>query len=281
MIDKEEKYWLTQYEIYNNIENVPAKLKYKEWQPARWAGNLTAALKIKKIASNLNSILEVGAGSAAFSFQLKELYPSAVLNAIDISPIAKKYCLAIAKDLNVKINYKLNDLFLEHDLKSDITVSLGVIEHFEKEKQNEFIEKMIELSNKYILIAIPNQSSKVFKSYVEWAKKNDNEYEEKHQSLNIDDLEKMLVKKHLKILLKDGFQIYLSEKDFVNSVLKQDIYINKLKTALLNQNKQIGSLFPNYSFHSNDIIYMSKAELSLSKRERLKFGFMSYILAEK
>ena len=48
MEDKEEKYWNIQIDKYNKIKSI-SKLKYKSWQPARWAGNLSAVTLIKEI----------------------------------------------------------------------------------------------------------------------------------------------------------------------------------------------------------------------------------------
>ena len=281
MEDKEENYWKTQIENYYKRKEEP-KLKYKSWQPARWAGNLSAATLIKEFITKLNSILEVGAGSAAFSFQLKELYQNANLNAIDLSPVAKKYALTIAKDLGEEINYVEGNLFeADKSLKSDIVLSLGVIEHYNKEMQYAFIEKCKELSNKYVLIAIPNQESAIFKSYVSWSNKNNNHYEEEHEPLTIDELEQMMKEKGIEILIKDGFQVYLSESSFLEATLKEnEKYIEKLKNNLLKYDAEIGNIFPNYNFKCEDIKNMAAAELELTKEDRKELSFMTFILGK-
>ena len=81
---------------------------------------------------------------------------------MDISPIATEYGRMISKDLNVPIEYVCGNLFKCID-KYDLVLSLGVIEHFSSQQMGEFVEKCIELSNKYILIAIPNQESEFSK----------------------------------------------------------------------------------------------------------------------
>ena len=67
-------------------------------------------------------------------------------------------------------------VFFKSKEKYDLVLSLGVIEHFQDKKRKEFLKTCMNLSNKYILIAIPNQNSTVFKSYVSWSNRNNNNY---------------------------------------------------------------------------------------------------------
>ena len=185
-MDIEKEYWNEQLRIYNSL-TYAKDIKYYEWQPARWAGNYSAINLIKKYLNDVKTTIEVGAGSAAFSIALHNKKNDLKLHAIDISPTATKYGRIISKDLNVSIEYICGNLFECVD-KYDLVLSLGVIEHFTSQQMDEFVEKCIELSNKYILIAIPNQESEIFKNYVSWSNKNSKEYEEKHNKFNNEDL---------------------------------------------------------------------------------------------
>lgn len=279
-MDIEKEYWNEQLRIYNSL-TYAKNIKYYEWQPARWAGNYSAINLIKKYLNDVKTTIEVGAGSAAFSIALHNKKNDLKLHAIDISPTATKYGRIISKDLNVSIEYICGNLFECVD-KYDLVLSLGVIEHFTSQQMDEFVEKCIELSNKYILIAIPNQESEIFKNYVSWSNKNSKEYEEKHNKFNNEDLRILLKKHNLKILVEDGFQLFLSEKNFFEEDTKNNSEIIKLlKNKLMDLNINLGSKFPNVNFKAKDIDDLVKVELSFNREVRMKYSFMSFILASK
>ncbi len=50
--DLEENYWKHQLELYNSL-NYDKKIKYMEWQPARWSANRAA---VKKIFNTIDDI---------------------------------------------------------------------------------------------------------------------------------------------------------------------------------------------------------------------------------
>lgn len=278
-IDLEEEYWLGQKKIYDELNFVP-KEKYYAWQPARWAGNDVAIKLISNYLKDVKSTLEVGAGSAAFSISLFNYNPNISLTAVDISPTAILYGKQIAKDLNVPILFKKCDLF-EYSKKADLVLSLGVVEHFTKDKMKKFIKKCINLSNKYIFISIPNQESIFFKNYVQWSNKNSNSYGEKHQKITNDDLIKLLKNEGLDILVTDGFQLFLSEAKFLSEETKNNLeMINILKKAINNFDSKLASEYPNKNFTIDNIQSMSLSELSLSKQVRLKYSFMTFVLAK-
>lgn len=280
-MDKEKEYWNEQLQIYNNLKYNNNNTKYYEWQPARWAGNYSAISLMEKYIKNINTVIEVGAGSAAFSIALYNKYNYLNLSAVDISPVATKFGKIIAKDLKIPLKYTTCDLF-EFSGKYDLVLSLGVIEHFTKIKMDKFIEKCKELSNKYILIAIPNQKSQIFKNYVTWSNKNSKKYEEKHNKFNINDLRFLLKKHNLKILIEDGFQLFLSEKNFLTEDTKNNLDLIKLlKSKLLSQNFQLGLEFPNINFEAKDIKDLVDIELNINKDIRKKYSFMTFILVSK
>lgn len=278
----EYNYWKKNMEIYKELP-YPKNVKYYCWQPARWSSNRAAIRTIYKEIDDINTVCELGAGSAAFSLEMYNQNNNLNITAIDICEMACKYGKLIADDMKVPINYVNNDFFLLDDSnKYDFVLSLGVIEHFDKEKMEGFIKLCQRISNRYILIAIPNQNSTIFKSYIKWCNKNDNNYEEKHEDLNTDLLLSMLKENGLKILRVDGFQMFLSESDFLQETIQVNKkYINMLKKALVNEDKKFESLYPNYNFKCEDIESMTRAELKFSKNERLEFAFMTYVLCEK
>ena len=280
--DLESSYWKKQLKTYNLLPYKDNE-KYLSWQPARWSSNGAVITEILSNITKINTVCELGAGSAAFSLEMFRKNKDLKITAIDKSKIASKYGKKIAKDMNVPINYKVRDFFkIKNKTTFDFVLSLGVIEHFNANDRKKFIQKCIDMSNKYIFIAIPNQESIIFKSYVKWCNKNNNNYEEDHEKFNLNDLLCLIKEYELRPIMTGGFQVYLSESDFLEDTVKENKkYIDKLKKCLIQQDKSIGEKFPNYNFKMDDIPAMTKAELSLSKEERIEMSFMIYILCEK
>lgn len=278
-MDLEKEYWNEQKKIYDSLTYENDK-KYYSWQPARWAGNDVAINLISKYLKDVNTTLEIGAGSAAFSIALYNYNNNINPTAIDISPAAYDYANQILKDLNIPVNYKIYDLFKFNE-KADLVLSLGVIEHYDKVKMENFIKKCIDLSNKYILICIPNQESIFFKNYVSWSEKLSKKYVEKHQKLTNGDLKKLLEKMNLKIILEDGFQVFLSESKFLSEDTKNNLdMINDIRKSISKYDENLASEYPNKNFSMEDIKTLTLSELNLSKEERMKYSFMTFILAE-
>lgn len=278
-MDSNDVYWKKQMEIYNNIK-CASNMKYKKWQPARWAANKSAVKLISKYIEKLENSLELGAGSVAFSFELNELYKQHVI-AIDKSEIALEYGTKIANDLGVNIEYINKDFFnIQEKNVSDLVLSLGVIEHFDKKGQMKFLELCKNLSKEYVLVAIPNQNSTIFKEYLNWSNFNNQSYGEEHEKLDLNDLEELLKNLNLEIVLKDGFQIFLSESDFWRSNrFENSALINKLKYEL--NKRGITNDFEHYNFKEHDIDEIAEIETNLTQDERIQNCFMNFILARK
>lgn len=273
----EETFWLSQLNQYKNLKYEPSK-KYESWQPARWAANKAMLQRIfAKIKPNIKSALELGAGSAALSLELARTY-NINSSCIDLCVNAKKYASIIANDMQININYDVGDFFKTNLPKADFVFSLGVIEHMDKTEQVKYVQRCKELTNKYILIGIPNQESDIFKSYIKWCNKQADSYNENHLEFSLNYLKKLIECEGFKILDEDGFQVFLSEGRFwMDSKLICEPLINEMRLY----NKSIAENFPNYNFQYEDIEFMKLVESNISKEYRIKNSFMQYILAEK
>ena len=277
-MNENDKFWRLQHDNYLAFPYA-AKNRYEAWQPGRWAANRSAVHSLQKYISDIKNTLELGAGSAAFSMELQKQYMCDIVG-VDMSIEAKKYAEKIAEDMGISITYKVSDIFAENT-KADVVLSLGVIEHYFPQRQKEFIHKCAELSNKYILIAIPNQESLIFRNYCEWAKSKNSEYEEEHKALTTYELEKLMEGCGLKIVHKDGFQIFLSEKEFWNNT---DINRIPLYVDLKKKIAEKGINWPDFpvmNFTYDDIPLMVELEEQLDEQIRTEYGFMTYVLAQK
>ena len=277
-----DDYWERQFAQYNSVEASPS-LKYRTWQPARFAANKSALITIKSYLPSLpKSCMELGAGSAAFSFSLYEEFNCEDINAIDYSDSAKQFGQLAASHMNILLKYKCHDFFDKQiqQLKYDMVLSLGVIEHFGEVKRREFISVCAKFSNKYVLIAIPNQESLIFQSYVKWATKSNNQYKDQHEKYDLYNLLQDINENNYRVLHYDGFQCFLSESAFLNELQFDKKISSVLKEALYKVNPSLAERFPDVDFSVNDIDDMAKAEASLPVDFRLKYAFMNYVLFE-
>lgn len=277
-MNKNDRFWRLQYDKYLALA-YDSKNKYESWQPGRWASNRSVVKLLGKYFKDINKSLELGAGSAAFSLELHKQYGCKIA-AVDMSLEAKKYAQLIAGDMGIPISYKHGNIFNETS-RADLVMSLGVIEHYSHKKQVAFIRKCAELSNKYILIAIPNQESILFRSYIEWANQDNGEYEEEHKPMTVYELRDMMKQCGLNVVHIDGFQVFLSEKEFWNetNIQKIPLYID-MKKHIAEKNINWPD-FPIMNFSCDDIPQMVDIETKLGEKVRLKYGFMTYVLAEK
>lgn len=280
----EDIFWEKQINDYMSIDAVQ-KLKYKTWQPCRFVGNFSAINIIRdKFKSPLSSCIELGAGSAAFSISLYEILNIKKIVAVDYSCMAKKYASLICNDMKIQIEYICADFFDKLILfpKSDIVVSLGVIEHYKKRKRMEFLDTCYNLSNSYVLIAIPNQESPLFRAYIEDMKKSGIAYTEKHEKYTLDMLVKESEECGFKIIHKDGFHCFLSNNSFLNDYRSSLLsFIDLNKEILFSIDEKGFEKYPDINFLYSDINSLVIAENNIPMNIRKKYGFMNYVLLEK
>lgn len=277
----EDNFWKIQHQLYGKVLTEPAK-KYQTWQPARWSANHSVITKIQNVIDTpIKTSIELGAGSAAFSFELRRTLGTQI-SALDISKEAKLYADQISKDMELPIEYINGDFFDFCGKNYDLVTSLGVIEHFDNDTQIKFLNKCYQLSNKYVLIAIPNQDSKIFQKYVQWSNKNNINYEEKHEILNLAMLEELIKNNGFDIIKTGGFQILLSEGQFWQESFEDDDFdLLYLKSLLEKYDKNIAKKFPDYNFLYDDIDTMIKTENDADEEYVKNHSFMQYVLAKK
>ena len=272
-----EEFWKYQHSIYQNLP-YERSIRYESWQPGRWAANRSAILELLPRLGELRDICEVGAGSAAFGLELGR-QTSCRINAVDLCPAAADYAAEIAHDMGIELNYTVGDLF-SYEKKSDLVLSLGVMEHFSPEMQEKFVCHCRDISKQYVLVAIPNQDSVIFRNYVAWSNRESRSYEEEHQPLTTDSLMKLIRQAGMKIVHADGFQVFLSERVFWNETPISRIPLYQELQCQFAKGPDRWADFPCMDFAYEDIPRMVALERALKPEDRLRYGFMSYVLAE-
>src|SRR3989344_4738828 len=100
------------------------------------------------------TILDIGCGEGFITYNLGEKITSRIL-AIDIEEKAIKYANIYHKRKN--LDYQVGDLFkLKYENKSfDLVMCIEVLEHLEEFERA--MDIMVNLSNKYVLLSVPNE----------------------------------------------------------------------------------------------------------------------------
>lgn len=272
-----DAFWEYQHQCYRK-QPFPRSIRYESWQPGRWAANRSVIRILQPWLSHVRTVCEVGAGSAAFSIELGRQLGSEP-RAVDLCPSAAAYATEIAQDMGIPLRYQVGDLF-SYNEKSDLVLSLGVIEHFSPKRQMDFLTQCKHLSNRYVLVAIPNQNSLIFRNYTSWSNRASKAYVEQHLPLTNDALAEQIRRTGMHVLHKDGFQVFLSERAFWNDAPADAIplYAHLLNAISTLPGHWAG--FPQIDFTYEDIPYMEFLETSLTPEQRLQYGFMSYVLAQ-
>lgn len=272
-----DDFWKYQHQCYRK-QPFPRSIRYESWQPGRWAANRSAIRILRPWLSHIRTVCEVGAGSAAFSLELGRQL-GCELRAVDLCPSAATYATEIAQDMGIPLRYQVGDLF-SYSEKSDLVLSLGVIEHFSPKRQMEFLTQCKYLSNGYVLVAIPNQDSLIFRNYTAWSNRDSKSYVEQHLPLTTDTLAELIGQAGMHVLRKDGFQVFLSERTFWNetSIDTLPLY-TQLRDSIAALPRHWAN-FPQMDFTYEDIPHMESLEMSLTPEQRLQYGFMSYVLAQ-
>ena len=272
-----EAFWEYQHQCYRQ-QPFPRSVRYEAWQPGRWAANRAAIRMLRPWLSHVHTVCEVGAGSAAFSLELGRQL-GCELRAVDLCPSAAAYATEIAQDMGIPLRYQVGDLF-SYSEKSDLVLSLGVIEHFSPKQQMEFVTQCKHLSNRYVLVAIPNQDSLIFRNYVAWSNRASKAYVEHHLPLTTDTLAELIGRAGMRVLRKDGFQVFLSERAFWNDTPTDTIPLYAQFRDTIAVLPGHWTDFPQMDFTYKDIPHIESLEMSLTPEQRLQYGFMSYVLAQ-
>lgn len=130
---------------------------WQEINPLAWKGAswLTARFLLKTLKNlEIKNMLELGGGSGLAAKYLAQKL-GAQLTLMDNNPGAYE---AFKRFSNYG-EYLREDFFsFQTERRWDLVFSLGVIEHFQKEKRIESIKIHRNLSSKYVLIAVPANS---------------------------------------------------------------------------------------------------------------------------
>ena len=278
--------WQVELQAYLDFKDKNPSLKFFDAYVDKWATLQALVERIKHTfdLDNATRCIELGAGAATLSILMAlEVF---LCKSVDTSNYAKMLAEKVSEEVGVTIDYELRDFFDKNFIEKNISAfdfvsSSGVIEHFSREQQLEFLKINKKISKKWVLVAIPNSNGEIYNSYIRWTKKNGNFYDVYHEDCTIDDLKDLMIEAGLEPVLYDGFFVYFAKEEMYGEVSREMSSIHKkLSEKIVNAGGSKYLNYPHIDFTYDDINVLKKAESSLSASERLEMGFMNFILAK-
>jgi SAM-dependent methyltransferase len=211
-------------------------------------------------------VLEVGSGSGLASILLAQCGCKA--HALDHWPASGEYISLLEREYKVKVQFTRGDAqYLPFEDESfDIVFNFGVLEHYSPEVQLRILSEMTRTTKKWIFVAIPNyHPSSAFSLF----RDNSPQYDKdtRHKAIN---LKALCQTCNLQIAHEDGLSIYVTREELGdNNPEIGEFY------------RGISALLPKSQYEHSDIEWLVKSELALSAEDRLRFGFLNYVLARK
>src|SRR3989344_854317 len=162
---KEDGFWKNSIAKFKSVD-----LEYEFYNPSKALTYCAISDLIREFLGRKASIIEFGCGSGLLLCYLYKNGLSVI--GYDNSSYAIKYAKLLQKSKNIKYRLRKTNVFYMKIMKKyDAVISSGVIEHFNKNLQIRFIEKMKKCSKKYLFIMYPNINSQIYKRFIKKQKK--------------------------------------------------------------------------------------------------------------
>jgi hypothetical protein len=272
----EEPYWRKELQDFHAFVALHPSASYRDWQPTKWQ-SLCGITSILCTRYGTGTALEIGCGSATLLLQLAASGWRCV--GVDRSPNAIALARAAGASLGVhSTDLQVRDFRSLPPTRHDLVFSIGVIEHLDEDGQLELLDLHFQHATKAVLIGVPNLASPVFRSYVEWARRNDRLYEDEHLPISVPGLAARLGRK---VHVADGAHLFLSRGEyFIPGDPKLDEFYASLANRLTERGGEHYAAFPHMDFTAADIEVLAPVEQEAGVEERTRCGFLNYFLLE-
>lgn len=259
---------------------------YRSWQPTKWQSletirdTLLRECWAGKPPAGA-SALELGCGSATLLIQLQSSGIQGV--GVDRDEIALHLARKSAESLGAAVpTLQKGDFFSSEFTRTleaaDLVFHIGVIEHMEATRQLEFLRLSGSLSRRWILVAIPNEGSPVFRSFLASVRSDDTVYDDPHHEI---DMLKLIRDAGYTVHAVDGAHLFFSSPKFYQpGDAALESFYESLRDKLVDAGGERYSPFPYVSFESKDIPTLRSVEESIPIVDRMRFGFLRYYLID-
>ncbi|MBS3107857.1 class I SAM-dependent methyltransferase [Candidatus Woesearchaeota archaeon] len=276
MISGEDVYWEKEYKRYLAEVKLRSIFSFDDYSPAKSYSQRAILNRIiyPILSKTKKTCLELGSGSGFILSLLSKMQIRCV--GVDNSEKAIEFSKYICQQRRTQVTLINENIFnFVSKEKFSLVFNSGVIEHFKFDQQDLLIKKMVSLSNKYILVCIPNNNSPLYLDFIDYVKKKGNFYNVKEYPVN---MEKLFRKNKVRLILKDGFHIFNSKKCYLNHRRKKIFKFYRTLSIRLGKIYLNGENFFSKDYNKKDIKLMTLLENIATPEERFKFGFMRLYL---
>jgi SAM-dependent methyltransferase len=279
-------YWGKELASLRRFRERAGHATYRDWQPTKWQslrGLIDTTLeRCAAAGSPPRSAIELGCGSATISIKLAKR--GLAVTSVDMVPealqLARECCEGLA--LPAPPKFVLSDFCrkrLSETVESaDLVLSGGVIEHWEVDGQREVLRRHLALSNRWVLLTVPNLDSPVFRSFIRWAKAADRFYGDDHYDISVPELAEHAA---CEVALMDACRLFLTRCDHYSAGDSElDDFYAEMRSRLVAAGGKRYAAFPKMTFNASDIDVLYSVERAATTEERMRFGFLQYFLLD-
>ncbi|WP_329388366.1 class I SAM-dependent methyltransferase [Streptomyces sp. NBC_01716] len=274
-------YWSAELADFRSYLSAHPGHDYRDWQPTKWQSLLTVCDLLTGL-DGVGSALELGCGSATLLTQLQAAGVDCV--GVDRDPVALELAEQAAATLGTPaprlVSADFDDDAVTAGLApADLVFHIGVIEHFEPERQRAFLELSAAKSKRWVLVAVPNEHGAVFRSFLRTVTVEGRVYEDSHEEISVPDLASAA---GLRLVAEDGAHLFFGRAKYYNAGDRElDALYETLADRLRKADSERYGDFPRRDFTAADIETLRAAEEFVSRETRLRCGFLRYYLLEK
>jgi SAM-dependent methyltransferase len=277
-------YWNHQMGEFQDFCRQVPNATHRDWQPTKWQALQLLGATVRDYASSVGrpicSAVELGCGSATLLGQLAA--EGVDCDGIDIDgdalTLARAAIGSMPDPLAGRLDLHCQD-FMDGAIPgpgpADLSFSIGVIEHYTGPGQVDVLRRHIELGKHWVLIAVPNMDSPLFKAFLRAMAADGTLYDEEHADIDVPALAAELGRK---VVLSDGCHIFLSRSRdyrFADEELRE--FQRRLRPELLIHGERYQS-YPDMDMAATDIDVLARVEKAVGRTERIRFGFLLWYL---
>ena len=279
-------YWRTELASLREYRKRAVDATYPDWMPTKWQSlrGLVDAVFAHCAAQGAppRSAVELGCGSATISIQLAQrgLTVTSVDRVPEALELARECCEGL--ELPSLPNFVLSDFCTKYAPKpverADLVLSGGVIEHWDIEGQRIVLQTHLDLSERWVLLTVPNLESPVFQSFLRWAEASGRLYEDEHYEISTPGLAEHA---GCEVAMVDGCRIFLPQANhYVAGDSELDDFCAELRSRLVAAGGPRYASFPQICFTAADMDVLQAVEDAATASERMRFGFLHYYLLD-
>lgn len=153
-----------------------------------------------------------------------------------------------------------------------------MIEHWDFDGQRIVLKTHLDLSERWVLLTVPNLDSPVFQSFLRWAEAAGRLYEDEHYEISVPALAEDT---GCEVALVDGCRIFLPQTNhYTAGDSELDDFCADLRSRLVDAGGSRYASFPRICFTAEDMDVLQTVEDGVSREERMRFGFLHYYLLD-